>query len=277
MAAEQQAMIKAHWRTIEEKLGTQFNYEFWDTNTPRRSTYNACRAVIAAGNQGHQVAMVEAIQQAAAVGQRHFGENYLQEAVEKITKINDKSLSWHFIGTIQSNKTQAIAQHFQWVHTIDRIKIAQRLSAQRPEQLPPLNVCIQVNIDADKAKAGVETENCLVLARQIDQLPNIKLRGLMTITAMTGSDEQRRASFSAMCELFETIRKALDSEQFDSLSMGSSSIARVKSMIRFIEYPQAKKLLNVVLELDNAQDIEDYLHRNLHDISITPLIRPINR
>ena len=166
---------------------------------------------------------VEAIQQAAAVGQRHFGENYLQEAVEKITKINDKSLSWHFIGTIQSNKTQAIAQHFQWVHTIDRIKIAQRLSAQRPEQLPPLNVCIQVNIDADKAKAGVETENCLVLARQIDQLPNIKLRGLMTITAMTGSDEQRRASFSAMRELFETIRKALDSEQFDSLSMGMSA------------------------------------------------------
>lgn len=164
------------------------------------------------------------VESLAAVGQRDFAENYLQEAVTKIRSVKgDHRLTWHFIGAIQSNKTRAIAENFDWVHTVDRLKIAQRLSEQRPENTEPLNLCLQVNIDKDPAKAGVLPENCVDLALQVAALSNIKIRGLMTITAADTDTPTRRASFKRMRVLYEEVKEVLALESFDSLSMGMSA------------------------------------------------------
>lgn len=164
------------------------------------------------GRSSHAVTLVAAsktrsvseIQDAMQHGQIHFGENYLQEALSKIETLNDKSIIWHFIGPIQSNKTKAIAENFAWVETIDRVKIAQRLNDQRPASLAPLNVCIEVNLSAERTKSGVELDNILPLAKQIACMPNLKLRGLMSIPAPSNDFEKQRAIFrrlAACCDL----------------------------------------------------------------------------
>ncbi len=157
---------------------------------------------------------------AYAAGVRHFGENYVDEAVTKITSVKLPHATWHFIGRIQSNKTRHIVRHFDWVHTIDRIKIADRLASQREHT--PLNVLIQVNIDKDPAKAGVMPENIEPLVQHITALPNLRLRGLMTILNQTANSA---ASYDSVAQLAAQIRGGLPSTQgqhWDTLSMGMS-------------------------------------------------------
>lgn len=164
---------------------------------------------------------IQAILKAIAAGQKAFGENYLQEAVSKIQALADHQLEWHFIGTIQANKTSEIAQNFSWVHSIDRLKIAERLNAQRPLHMLPLNLCIQVNIDNEATKAGVRFEEIAPLAQRIIKLPNVKLRGLMAIPIL-------RKTFAEQCKPFRALRMAFDELlslglDLDTLSMGMSA------------------------------------------------------
>lgn len=178
---------------------------------------------------------IEDIEEALAAGQQDFGENYLQDALPKIAALADKAIYWHFIGPIQSNKTRAIAENFHWVHSIDRLKIAQRLSQQRPEQLPPLNLCLQVNISHDPAKTGITTEEALSLARDIHNLPRVKLRGLMTLPAQASGFEQQRMPFHALRTLFENIQQ--QGIELDTLSMGmtgdmQAAIAEGATLVR---------------------------------------------
>lgn len=164
---------------------------------------------------------VEMIQQAIDAGQRTFGENYVQEGVEKVLFFADNhELEWHFIGSLQSNKTRLVAEHFAWVQTLDRLKIAQRLSEQRPANLPPLNVLIQINISDENSKAGIKPESLPELARQISQLPNLKLRGLMAIPAPETDPEKQKMALSAMYTLFTQLQTQFDG--IDTLSMGMS-------------------------------------------------------
>lgn len=160
----------------------------------------------------------EAVVAAAAAGQLDFGENYIQEGVDKIStlKASHPQLVWHMIGPIQSNKTSLVAQHFDWAHTIDRLKIAQRLSAQRPAQLAPLQVLIQINIDGEASKSGVPPSEALALAQQVCSLPNIALRGLMCIP-----EQNSAAAFARMAALMQSLtRQGL---ALDALSMGMSA------------------------------------------------------
>lgn len=153
-------------------------------------------------------------------GQRDFGENYLQEALEKIEALQDLDICWHFIGPLQSNKTRAVAESFHWLHTVDRIKIAKRLSEQRPANLPPLNICIQVNVSDEESKSGCKPDKLEELATEIVKLPNLCLRGLMAIPkASENSDEQRQA-FARMKQLLKQLQFTYDS--VDTLSMGMS-------------------------------------------------------
>lgn len=156
--------------------------------------------------------------EAYRLGQRDFGENYLQEALSKQEQLQDLAITWHFIGPIQSNKTKPLAENFQWVHGVDRLKIAQRLSEQRPAHLPPLNICLQVNVSGEASKSGVSPAELPPLATAVAQLPRLKLRGLMAIPAPTESlAEQRHA--------FRQLRLALENlalEGLDTLSMGMS-------------------------------------------------------
>jgi len=164
---------------------------------------------------------ISAIEQAMAAGQRAFGENYVQEGVDKIQHFNDASLCWHFIGPLQSNKTKLVAENFDWVHTIDRLKIANRLNDQRPSSLKPLNVCIQINISGEDNKSGISPEQLAPLAQQISQLPQLKLRGLMTIGHKSENSELIAKEFSQMNQLFETLKQEFAT--VDTLSMGMSS------------------------------------------------------
>lgn len=167
----------------------------------------------------------DAVITAVEAGQNAFGENYLQEALEKISTVRakrpDLNLEWHFIGPIQSNKTRAIAENFDWVHSVDRIKIAQRLSEQRPARLPPLNICLQVNISGEASKSGLLPDDVLRVAQEIADLPRLRLRGLMAIPEPEGNAEQQRAPFREMRALLEKMRAA--GLQLDTLSMGMSS------------------------------------------------------
>ena len=160
----------------------------------------------------------------AALGQRDFGENYVQEGVDKIAALQELAgLVWHCIGPLQSNKTRLVAEHFDWVHSVDRLKIAQRLSEQRPEHLPPLQVCLQVNIDGGPTKAGVPPADALALAQAVSGLPRLALRGLMTIPdAVSGFDAQVAVHNQAK-RLFDELQTALALPQFDTLSMGMSA------------------------------------------------------
>lgn len=163
---------------------------------------------------------VEDIEQAIACGQRAFGENYVQEGVDKINYFNNSELCWHFIGPLQSNKTKAVAEHFDWIHTIDRLKIAKRLNDQRPYYKPPLNICIQINISDEQSKSGIAATQLTQLAREISQLDKLKLRGIMTIGHNSDDKELVASEFSLMNQLFETLKQEFDT--VDTLSMGMS-------------------------------------------------------
>lgn len=159
----------------------------------------------------------EAIRQACQAGLHDFGENYLQEALEKQADLADLPLTWHFIGPIQSNKTKSIAEHFDWVHSVDRLKIAQRLSDQRPESLPPLNICLQVNVSGEASKSGCEPQDLPELAQAIAALPRLRLRGLMAIPEPTDDPTEQRAAFARLRHLQAELQMDLD-----TLSMGMS-------------------------------------------------------
>ena len=159
----------------------------------------------------------QALREAYAAGLRDFGENYLQEALGKQLELADLPLIWHFIGPIQSNKTRSIAEHFAWVHSVDRLKIAQRLSEQRPADLPPLNICIQVNVSGEASKSGCTPQDLPALAQAISALPRLKLRGLMAIPEPTEDRAEQDAAFAAV----QRLQAGLDLP-LDTLSMGMS-------------------------------------------------------
>ena len=158
----------------------------------------------------------DAVREAFAAGQQAFGENYLQEALAKQQALTDLAIEWHFIGPIQSNKTRDLAQHFDWVHSVDRLKIARRLSEQRPAQLGPLNICIQVNLDEEDNKSGVGLSELTALANTISPLPNLRLRGLMAIPAPQKTYDQQLASFNRLAKASQVF------PEMDTLSIGMS-------------------------------------------------------
>lgn len=162
----------------------------------------------------------EAVREAYMAGQQAFGENYVQEALDKMAALHDLPLEWHFIGPIQSNKTRVIAENFAWVHGVDRLKIAERLSAQRPAHLPPLNICLQVNVSGEDSKSGVSPDEVAALARAVIQLPRLKLRGLMAIPAPAEDEPAQRAPFAQLRQLTQTI--TAQGIALDTLSMGMS-------------------------------------------------------
>ncbi len=186
------------------------------------------QAAIAAGRDPASIKLlavsktqpVAKLQAALAAGQTAFGESYLQDALPKIEAIGERA-EWHFIGPIQSNKTRQITAHFDWVHSVDRIKIAQRLNEQRPKELPPLNVCLQVNTSAEATKAGIPPADIRALAEAVNLLPHLRLRGLMAIPAREQDPVRQRQPFQQLRRLFEQ----LNAEGFnlDTLSMGMSS------------------------------------------------------
>jgi len=177
----------------------------------------------------------DAVEAAFACGQRSFGENYIQEAVGKIIALKHRPIEWHCIGPVQSNKTKLVAEHFDWVQTVDRLKIAQRLSEQRPAHLPPLQVCIQVNIDGGATKSGVAPQDALALAQAVAALPRLQLRGLMCIP-------EPASDFVAACAVLTRARGLFDALNetglgLDTLSMGMSTdleaaIASGSTMVR---------------------------------------------
>lgn len=187
------------------------------------------RACASAGRDVNEVTLLavsktfgpDAVREAFAAGATAFGENYIQEAVEKQALLEDLPLEWHCIGPIQSNKTRLVAAHFAWAHTVDRAKIAQRLSEQRPEGLPPLCVCIQVNIDGGIAKSGVAPAEALALAREVHALPNLRLRGLMTIPEPAPDFDAQLAVHRRARALFEDLRAT--GLPLDTLSMGMTA------------------------------------------------------
>lgn len=164
---------------------------------------------------------VEAIEEAIAAGQTAFGENYVQEGVEKIAYFAQQpNLEWHFIGPLQSNKTRLVAENFDWIQTVDRLKIAERLSTQRPENKVPLNVLIQINISDEASKSGIQPEELDELAKAISQLPNLRLRGLMAIPKPESEPEQQKTALRKMQQLFDRLQDEF--EGIDTLSMGMS-------------------------------------------------------
>ncbi len=168
-------------------------------------------------------------------GQRDFGENYLQEAQAKMQDLTDLDIVWHFIGPVQSNKTRVLAESFDWVHCVDRLKIARRLSAQRPASMPPLNICIQVNIDLEDSKSGVAPDDIIALAEAIRDLPNIRLRGLMAIPAERSDFESQREPFAKMKQALQDLQQR--GLECDTLSMGMShdmqaAIAEGSTLVR---------------------------------------------
>lgn len=180
-----------------------------------------------------------AIEAAMAAGQRAFGENYVQEGVDKIRHFRDAqpdtALEWHFIGPLQSNKSRLVAEHFDWCHTVDRLKIAQRLSEQRPAALPPLNVLLQVNISAEASKSGIDPTALPALAAAVAALPNLTLRGLMAIPAPENDYPRQLSVFQQMNDLFQQLK--LHYPQVDTLSMGmtddmSAAIAAGSTLVR---------------------------------------------
>ena len=194
--------------------------------TVRERVAAACRA---AGRQSGEVSVLavsktfssQDVACAAATGQTAFGENYIQEAVQKMDALHHLKLQWHCIGPIQSNKTRLVAEHFDWVHTIDRLKIAQRLSEQRPAPMAPLQVCIQVNVDGGVSKSGVAPQEALALAQQVAALPKLRLRGVMSLP-------EPAIDFTSACAVFARVRAVYESLKaaglpLDTLSMGMSA------------------------------------------------------
>lgn len=167
-----------------------------------------------------KVHSIEKIRNANAAGQTHFGESYLQEALEKIRLLSDLDLDWHFIGAIQSNKTKPIAENFNWAHGVGSAKIAQRLSEQRPDHLPPMNICLQVNISGEESKSGISPNTTMDIAKECIDLPGIKLRGLMAIPEYATDFEQQRLPFKKLRQLKEWLNQS--GIDMDTLSMGMS-------------------------------------------------------
>jgi len=163
----------------------------------------------------------EKLREAYLAGQVAFGENYLQEALSKQTLLEDCNIEWHFIGPIQSNKTQAISQHFSWVHSVDRLKVAKRLSDTRPSSMPPLNICIQINSSHEPSKSGINEETLLQLATEISDLPRIRFRGLMAIPAPTKNIDQQHQQFKTVKNAFTHLQQK--SFDIDTLSIGMSN------------------------------------------------------
>lgn len=177
-----------------------------------------------------------AIREAWQAGQRAFAESYLQEALDKLEGLRDLPIEWHFIGPLQSNKTRAVAENFAWLHTIDRAKIAQRLSEQRPSELPPLNVCLQINVSGEASKSGVAPGEVAELARAVAGLPRLVLRGLMCIPEATDNVGSQRSRFAQMRELLHVLNAELGLSM-DTLSMGmsddlESAVAEGATMVR---------------------------------------------
>ena len=200
----------------------------------------ACKAVGRAPQEVSLLAVSKTwpasdVREAARCGQRAFGENYVQEGVDKAADLADLGLEWHFIGPLQSNKTRPVAEHFAWVHTIDRIKIAERLSAQRPEQLPPLQVCIQVNVSGEANKSGVAPEEAQALAQAVAKLPRLQLRGLMAVPEATDDAASLAMQFGRLSSIQEGLKQ--QGLPLDTLSMGmshdlESAIAAGATMVR---------------------------------------------
>ena len=163
---------------------------------------------------------VSAIYEAAAAGQVDFGENQVAEGLEKIEIVTDEALKWHFIGHLQTNKTRAVAEHFDWVHSVDRLKTAERLSRQRPDSLDDLNICLQVNVDDEASKSGIDIAAAVDLARRVVNLPRIRLRGLMCLPAIRENFASQRKPFAQLRTLAERLRS--DGIETDTLSMGMS-------------------------------------------------------
>ncbi|NWF74233.1 MAG: YggS family pyridoxal phosphate-dependent enzyme [Nitrospirae bacterium] len=162
----------------------------------------------------------ERLREAYQAGQKIFGENYLQEALGKMQYLTDLPIEWHFIGPIQSNKTRRISENFSWVHSVDRTKIADRLSKDRPESLPPLQICLQVNVSGEASKSGVAPEELASLASHAMRLPRLKLRGLMAVPELTTATALQRSQFHMLWELFDRLKR--DGYELDTLSMGMS-------------------------------------------------------
>ena len=186
----------------------------------------ACQAVGRASDTVKLLAVsktmpAQAVREAYAAGQLAFGENYIQEGVDKIAALADLPLEWHCIGPIQSNKTKLVAENFAWVHSIDRLKIAERLSAQRPAHLPPLQVCLQVNVDGGSNKSGVAPEELLALAQAVAKLPRLQLRGIMTIPEPAETEAEARAVHQQAKRLFDHLKTA--GLTLDTLSMGMTA------------------------------------------------------
>jgi len=175
------------------------------------------------------------VRAAINAGQIDFGENYVKEAICKIIEINDPQINWHFIGPVQSNKTRAISKHFQWVHSVNRTKIAQRLNSSRPEHLPPLNICLQVNISNEDTKSGISLSELINLALFCSELPRLRLCGLMALPAPSEKFEQQRIPFKQLREMLIQLQSSLPS--LDTLSMGTThdmeaAIAEGATMVR---------------------------------------------
>lgn len=201
------------------------------------------RAAEAAGRDAADVRLLavsktwpaDSVREAAAAGQRAFGENYVQEGAEKVDALAGLGLEWHFIGPLQSNKTRQVANRFAWVHSIDRLKIAERLSAQRDVHLPPLAVCIQVNVSGEASKSGVAPDELPALAHAVAALPRLRLRGLMAIPEPTSDVALQRARFAALRALCDRLNA--EGLALDTLSMGMSddleaAIAEGSTMVR---------------------------------------------
>ncbi len=209
-------------------------------NAVRKRLENACGASDRSPDEVLLLAVsktrsADELRALAALGQHSFGENYLQEALGKITVLQDLELEWHFIGPLQSNKTKPVAENFAWVHSVDRLKLAQRLNEQRPAGLPPLNICLQVNVSGEQSKSGVSFAELPELARQVATLPHLKLRGLMAIPAPADDFAAQRLPLSKLREAL--LQLNLEGLQLDTLSMGMSddleaAIAEGATMVR---------------------------------------------
>lgn len=186
------------------------------------------KAAHTAGRQPDEITLLvasktqppEKVREAWLAGQTIFGENYLQEALAKMPALADLPIEWHFIGPIQSNKTKRISEHFSWVHSVDRVKIADRLAKDRPESLPPLQVCLQVNVSGEASKSGVAPEELAELAAHVVRLPRLKLRGLMAVPELTTATALQRSQFHMLRELFDRLKQS--GYELDTLSMGMS-------------------------------------------------------
>lgn len=186
------------------------------------------QAALTAGRDATEISLLAvsktmpacAIREAYSAGQKAFGENYLQEALDKMRELADLPLEWHFIGPIQSNKTRLIAENFSWVHSVDRLKIAERLSEQRPDNLPPLNVCLQINVSGEASKGGVHPDDAVPVATAIARLPRLKLRGLMAIPAPATSMAEQRETFAKIRNTLIILNNL--KLNLDTLSMGMS-------------------------------------------------------